>query len=299
MNCTLTTLLLATLLGGPGVVERTGRTPTTMAAVHHCQIFFIEDIDVPAEEAGRLLKVDVEPGHVVVADQPLVQIDDRQPRLQKFAAELERDAARVRATDDIEVRYAVASFELADAELTQDMDINRKSPGVIPIAEIRRKRLARHRAELQIDRSKLDLKVAAMTAEVQTAAVQAAEESILRRRIVAPFDGTVIDVYKQTNEWVDVGEPVLRVVRLDRLRVDGFLDCSALNPAEVAERPVTVEVELARGRVERFAGRVIYVSPLVQAGNRCRIRAEVENRQENGHWLLRAGMNAHLVVELP
>jgi macrolide-specific efflux system membrane fusion protein len=294
----LASALLLTLLGGPGIAERPAQSPATLAVVEHAQVFFLDDVDVPAEEAGRLLQLAVQPGDSVAVDQPLAQIDDRKPRLDKFAAELERQAARTRAEDDIEVRYAVASFELADAELNQDLDINRKTPGVIPISDIRRKRLARHRAELQIDRSKLDLKVAAMSAEVQSAAVQAADESILRRRIVAPFQGTVFDVYKQENEWVDMGEPVLRVVRLDRLRIDGFLDCSQVDPAEVADRPATVEVELARGRKARFPGRVVFVSPMVQAGNRCRIRAEVENRQENGHWLLRAGMSVDLVVDL-
>ncbi len=298
MRSTTLTLLLTIAMGSP--LPQSGYpTPASpnQATIEHCQVFLIQDVEVPAQEAGRLVRVDVRESDIVAAGDLLAQIDDRQAQLQKTAAELERAAAQTRADDDIEVRFAMKSFELADAELTQDLEINRKSSGVIPMSEIRRKRLARHRAELQIDRSKLDLRVAQMTADVQQAAVLSAEDNILRRQINAPFKGVVIDVQKQEGEWVDKGEPVVRVVRMDRLRVDGFIDGNAFNPADLSDRPVIVHVQRARGEIERFAGKVTFISPLVQAGNHFRIRAEVENRQRDGHWLLSPGMNARMTVQ--
>ncbi len=296
-SITTLSLLMAVALGGPLPQQEYGTpTPAGMAKIQHCQVFLIQDVEVPAEQAGRLVRVDVRENDIVESGDLLAQIDDRQAQLQKTAAELERNAAQTRADDDIEVRFAIKSFELADAELTQDLDINRQSSGVIPMSEIRRKRLARHRAELQIDRSKLDLRVAQMTADVQQAAVLAAEDNILRRQINAPFKGVVIDVLKQEGEWVDIGEPVIRVIRMDRLRVDGFLDGKEFDPAELSDRQVTVMVQLAHGRTEQFTGKVTFISPLVQAGNHYRIRAEVENRQHKGHWMLSPGMNATMMV---
>jgi multidrug efflux pump subunit AcrA (membrane-fusion protein) len=292
-------MLMAVTMGGPMPQEEYGRpTSTGTAIIEHCQVFLIQDVEVPAEQAGRLVRVDIRENDIVEPGDLLAQIDDGQAQLQKTAAELERNVAQTRADDDIEVRYSKKSLELADAELNQDLAINRTSPGVIPMAEIRRKQLARHRAELQIDRSKLDLRVAQMTADVQRAAVQSAEDNILRMQINAPFKGVVIDVLKQEGEWVDVGEPVIRIVRMDRLRVDGFLDGKVFNPSDLSDRQVVVTVQLARGLVEKFTGRVTFISPLVQAGNHYRIRAEVDNRQHQGHWLLRPGMNATMTVHL-
>ena len=205
---------------------------------------------------------------------------------------------QARADDDIEVQYAIKSYELAQAELQQDLDINRKSPGAVPENEIRRKQLAEHRAKLSIDRSRLDMKVARMTADVKNSLVMAAEDSILRRRIVAPFDGMVVDVYHDNAEWVDAGEPLLRVVRMDRLHVDGFLDGNLYNPTDVADCRVTVEIHLAQGRKETFDGRVIHVSPIVSVGNKVRLKAEVENRVERGQPLLRQGMTATMSIHL-
>ncbi|HJN10432.1 MAG TPA: HlyD family efflux transporter periplasmic adaptor subunit [Pirellulaceae bacterium] len=297
MHSITLTMLMAVTMGGPmPQQEFVSPAPTGTPTIQHCQVFLIQDVEVPAEQAGRLVRVDVREDDMVEPGDLLAQIDDRQAQLQKTAAELERNAAQTRADDDIEVRFSIKSFELADAELNQDLDINRQSPGVIPMSEIRRKQLARHRAELQIDRSKLDLRVAQMTADVQQATVLAAEENILRCQINAPFKGVVIDVLKQEGQWVDIGEPVIRVVRMDRLRVDGFLDGKEFNPSDLSDRQVVVKVQLARGQMEQFTGKVTFISPLVQAGNQYRIRAEVENRQRRGHWLLRPGMNATMTV---
>jgi len=297
MHAATFTLLATALLGGPAV--RSDRSPTqSQAIIPYCQVLLIHDTDVPAQETGLLVALNVTEGDVVRQHELLAQIDDRPALLDKLAAELERDVAQARADDDIEVRYSKKSSELADQELKQSLDINRKSPGALSIAEVRRQQLAKHRAELQIDRSRLDLRIAQMTADVQGAAVQAVDESILRRRITAPFEGSVIEVYREANEWVNAGEPVIRVVRLDQLRVDGFLNAAQYDAAEVIDRDVTVEIELARGRREQFAGRVVFVNPQVQAGQKYRIRAVVENRQENGNWLLLPGATATMAIQL-
>jgi hypothetical protein len=91
---------------------------------------------------------------------------------------------------------------------------------------------------------------------------------------------------------------VLRVVRFDTLRVEGFLSSLKYDPAEVVNRSVEVSVELARGRRVKFPGKIVYVSPLVQAGGDYRVWAEVSNQQESGQWLLRPGLNATMVIKL-
>jgi multidrug resistance efflux pump len=290
--------LLATLvLSGP--LARSEATPAyDTAQVKYCLVSIIEEVQVPAQEAGPLVALVVQDGALVKQGQLLGQIDDRQPQLQKFAAEMERDSAIARASDDIEVKYAEAALDVADAELAQNEEINRRSPGSVPATELRRLRLTKRRAELQIDKSRLDLKVAAMTANVQEAAVKLAEENIRRRHIASPIDGMVVAVNRHQGEWVSAGEPVVRVVRMDRLRVEGFVSAADFNPGEVGGRPVTVEVELARGRRVSFNGQVVFVSPQIQAGNKYRVRAEVDNRTEQNQWLLRPGTSAEMTIHL-
>lgn len=274
--------------------------------IDHCYVSLIDDVQVSSPEAGVLVMLRDSKGRVWKTDDGqavqvgtlLVQVDDRQPRLEQQAAKAELTAALARAEDDIEVRFSEAAYRVAQAEYQAAIEVNRKVPNTVPATEVRRLELTQHRAFLQIEKSKTDQRVAKLNAEVSQAAVDAAAVAIERRQIKSPVDGLIISVLKQPGEWVQAGEPVARVARMDRLRVEGFLSATQFNASELANRPVTVQFELARGQKVELPGRVTFVSPIVQAGNRYRLRAEVENRQEGGQWLLRSGMETRMVISL-
>ncbi len=274
--------------------------------LEHCYVSLIDDIEVAAQEAGLLVElrdaqgrvVTTQDGQTVTRGMLLAQADDSQPRLQKQAAEAELKAAQARSEDDIEVRYAEAAYRVAQSEYGAAADANSRVEGTVPRSEIRRLQLTQHRAYLQIDRSKMERNVARLNAEVSQATVDSATAAIDRRRIASPIDGIVLTVLKKPGEWVQIGEPVARVARMDRLRVEGFLSAAQFNASEIAGRPVTVHFELARSRKVSLPGQVTFVSPLVQAGNRYRVRAEVQNAQEGGQWLLRPGMASTMTVDV-
>lgn len=180
------------LIGGPSQAQLT-----------NCLVSLIEDIQVPAREAGSLTAVEVVEGQFVTAGQLLAQIDDRQPKLDKLAAELERDAALAKAEDDIEVRYSEAALAVGAAELARAEAIEAKSPGGVTQQELQKLRLAKHRDELQIDKSKLEMRVAKMNADVHQAGVQAADDALARRQIVSPIDGVVVTLFHERGEWVN------------------------------------------------------------------------------------------------
>src|SRR6478736_5752266 len=291
-------LLLAVppLASSPVPPQKMAPTPAREVKLSHCLVSLIEDVQVPAREAGPLMNVAVAEGQHVTAGQLLVQIDDQQPKLDKLAAELERDAALAKAQDDIEVRYAEAAYAVAGAELERALAIERKSPGGVTQQEIQKLQLAKQRDQLQIERSKLEMRVAMMNADVHQAAVKSADNAVGRRQIVSPLAGVVVTIFHEQGEWVAAGEPVLQVIRIDRLRVEGFLNAHEVGPEEVANRPVAVDVQVAAGRTARFAGKVVFISPLVQAGDKYRVRAEVENRTENNTPVLRPGMTANMTI---
>jgi len=292
-----TTTILLVLFG-------VGALPTPLDAdgaavrphVKHCLVSLIEDVEVPAQERGVLISVPAGEGDQVKRDDLLAQIDDSQARLQKTAAETKLRAAVAQAEDDTDVLYAEAAHKVAETEYRQAVELNRRIRGTIPESEVRRLELMRNRAQMQISKARTEMAVAKMNAQVHQAEVRAADDIIRRQQIRSPVDGAVVAVFRHAGEWVNPGDTVLRVVRMDRLRVEGFLDAAEHNPSEIANRPVTVAVKLARGREVVFTGRIVFVSPLVQAGGKYRIRAEVENRAEKGHWLLCPGATAEMSI---
>src|SRR5262249_14164759 len=116
--------------------------------------------------------------------------------------------------------------------------------------------------------------------------------------IIAPIEGVVQKIYAHMGEWVKPGDTVVRIIRMDRLRVEGYLDKDKLSPVDVADRPVSVQVVLANGRKVQFPGKIVFVDPEIQGDHDYEVRAEVENRKENGHWLLRPGLPATMTIQL-
>ena len=274
------------------------QTKGNSVSISPALVSLIEDIEVPALEAGALISVDVAEGEYVAQGQSLARIDDRQPKLDKLAAELQRDAGLAKAQDDVEVRFSEAAFAVATAELERALSIDRKSPGGVTQQEIQKLQLAKHRDELQIERSKLEMRIAKMNADVHQAAVASAEDAVQRRIIASPIAGVVVTLFHERGEWVAAGQPVAQVVRVDKLRVEGFVSATDVSPIDLASRPVTVEVQLAERATARFTGQVVFISPQVQAGNKYRVRAEVVNRIENGQPVLRPGMTAAMTIQL-
>ena len=108
-------------------------------------------------------------------------------------------------------------------------------------------------------------------------------------------------MFRKQQEWVSPGDSILRLVRLDTLKVEGLVNASQYSPAELDGCEVTVDVPVSRGRVVQATGRVVFVDPILMRGvdgHVQKVRAEIANRQENGHWLLEPKREAAMTIHL-
>lgn len=160
--------------------------------------------------------------------------------------------------------------------------------------------VARVKASLAIEKAKLDPRIATETAKARAGEVQVAQNDIDRRQIRAPFAGEIVEVFPRRGEWINPGAPVVYLIKLDRLRVEGYLQVADYSPEEIKGRPVTVKVHLERGRVEQFKGKVVFASPLIEGNGEYRIKADVENRRDgdDGPWLLRPGLQPETIIDM-
>ena len=294
MHLSLSILAVTLALTGP---EVSGPRPLpSEARISPCFVTLIEESEVSAQEAGVLVALEAKEGMQVEAGTFLARVNDSKAQMAKLVAQAELDTAIEQATNDINVRFAIASEEVAEQELRINLEANKLHPNSKPVTEIQRLKLQHRRSELQIEQSDLELRVAKLTAKAKEAQVSAADDDIFRRQITAPISGEIQDVGPHLGEWVNPGDVVVRIVRLDRLRVEGAVHSNQFSQGEIIGRPVDVHVELARGRFETFNGKIVYVDPLVQANGEYRVYAEVENRQQEGQWLLHPGARAEMTI---
>ena len=266
--------------------------------VTHCLVEPDDDVKLSADEAGKLVRLAVDEGSQVNAGDDIANVDDRQAQVQVKAAKYAYAGALKRYEDDIQIRYAKAAADVAKAEYDKILDSNQRSPGSVTEVEQLRAKLEWDKDKLSIQKSEHDQQLAMLEAYGKQAELEAAELAINRRKILAPFDGEVVTLYRHQDEWVNPGDPILRLMRLDTMRVEGFVDQKEYDPHEIQGCEVTVEVTLARDRKEQFPGRITYVSSLVMANGVYLVRAEVANRQEHGHWMLRDGLTATMTIHL-
>jgi len=293
-------LAVGLFVAGIGMSPRPVMAAEGEPVLERCIVSLVEEAEVPAREAGVLLELQIREGDVVSRGDLIARIDDSQPDFNRRKAVAEHAQAQAKAESDVDVRYAVAAEQVAKAEYDKANESNNRVPGSVTRVELDRLQLTWKRGELQIEQAQVERKLATMAVQSQEVDIAAAEDAINRRKILAPLDGVVVRVYPHLGEWMQPGDPLARVVRADRLRVEGFVDAARFDPDKVRDRPVTVEVTLADERVETFKGRIVFTSPIVESGGEYLVWAEVENRQlEAGHpeeWMLRPGQTVQMTI---
>ena len=285
--------VLSTAIGLPAVASG---TPILLKS---CLVSLIEEAHVPAQQAGVLKEIAVKEGCQVKVGDLLAKIDDAQAAVQLKVASFEYEVAREEAANNIHVRYANAASKVTETEYQMNIEANRKVPGSVPMIEVQKLLLTYRRSVLEIEQAEINQRIATLQARVGYAKVAAAQENLERHLILSPLDAKVVELFRHVGEWVEPGDPVMHIVRINRLRVEGFLNIADINPSEVDNQPVKVSVKLARGSAADFTGKVVFVSPLVQAGGEYKIWAEVDNRTDprTGEWIMQKGMDAEMTIE--
>lgn len=255
----------------------------------------IEQADVAAREAGVLATVNVREGQMVEEGEVLAQIVDTEARIASDRAEIELDIAAKNAENDVNTRFAKKSVEVARAELRRSEESIRKYPKSISESEMDRLRLVVQRAELEVEQAEHEFDVAAFTRKIKENECRSAEEKVERHRITAPISGMVVQVNRRRGEWVEPGENVLRILRLDRLRAEGFLDARHL-AGDVDDWQATLTIDLPGEPGAKLPGKVVFVSPEIDPVNsQVNIWVEIDNEELRA----RPGMRAKMTILVP
>jgi len=263
-----------------------------------CLVRAKRDVLIPAQEAGVLTELKVQEGSQLKKGDLLAITDEGQAKAAHEVAKVRLAAAEKRAEEDIEEKFAIISAAVAKNDWEQDLAANRQHAKSVPDIEVQQKKLSYDRAKLQIKKAQHDGLLALLEVDISVAELAAAQLGIQRRTIDAPFDGEVVKIIRQQSEWLNPGDPILRLVEFDALYVENFILSSEHNPGEILGQPVTVQVDLARGQKMSVSGKIVYVSQMVQSDGSYLVRAEVRNERKNNQWLLRPGVLARMTIRL-
>ena len=251
--------------------------PPAVARLPGVVVTLLDEADVPAREAGVLLSITAREGTTVEKGQVLGQIDDTDARLRLAKAQAELQQAQQTAENDIKTRFARKSADVALAELQRAKDASSQFNRSVSETELDRLQLLADKSALEIEQAQIDLAAAGQLRDVKARDVDLEQLRVEHRKITAPLTGMVVQWRQHVGEWVEPGTPVVRVIRLNRLRAEGFASATTLTPGSVGCE-IRLRVDDAEGKSRTYVGELAFVSPEIDPVNgQVRFWAEIDN----------------------
>jgi multidrug efflux pump subunit AcrA (membrane-fusion protein) len=255
----------------------------------------IEEVSVPATEPGQLVEVFVKPGDLVEEHSRIAQLRDDELNLLLERTKLEAAIAAKKSESDVDLRYAQKSTDVARAEFERSLESNAKYAKTVSNTELDRLRLLVEQGELATKKAEQERELAVLSYQIRDNEHRSAKEQLERRRIKSPQQGMVVEISRQRGEWVQAGDTIARIIRLDRLRVEGFIPLQKAMDLTIGQNAI-VSIPQMPGESKKFAGKVAFISPEVDPLNtQVRIWVEIQNPE----LALKPGMVASLIIEMP
>jgi len=281
--------------------ERTSmQQPESSAAnrIRDCLLKASAEVQLPAQEAGVLVDLQAFEGQEVKEKQLLGRIDDAQPRLQKKAAEAERTVTAEKGKSTVSERYALKASDVAKQEWQKAEESNQRAPNSVSQVEVMRLQLTYQKGLLEFERAQEERKIENLTTAAKDVDVEAAEDAIRRRQLISPIAGTVVELTPHVGEWLKPGDPVLKIVNMEVLKIEGYVNIKHFRQDELQNRTVIAEVDMGTKTPLNVPAKITFVSPIVEPGGEYRIKVEIQNRKnaQTGEWILKPGLSAELVL---
>ena len=252
---------------------------------------------IPAEEEGLLSELNIKEGDAVPAGKIIGKIDAGLMELAAEEARKKLEIQRDKAESKSAYNGAVKKYKLAKDEYEMAARLGKR--GSRSAQEVRRAKYSTDVSYAEVQEAMDQRSEAAGLAGLEEIKVRQIDFRISKMRITTPFDGNVLKILKHANEYVQKGENVVQFVRMDKLWVEGTVSSETCRPSDVKGKRVTVTLQQAGGEELEFLGQVVTGPLEVEGvGKRFRVRAEVNNRYENGQWVLLPGASLSMTVDL-
>ncbi len=266
-----------------------GAEPATVPVL----VNVLDQVEVSPREPGMLMTIDAYEGLQVKQGDTLAQIDDTEERYLRAKVKLEMEIAAKRAASELDVLNAQKTMEVAQSLYRRASKAEANFPNSIPQTDLERMQLDAEQSELAVRQAEHDQAIARLEHELKTTEFEFAGQRVERRKITAPFDGMVVEVQGRRGEWVQPGDRVIRMIRLDPLRVEGFLDARTAR-RELEGSTVRLKVQVPGRSTLQYKGKLVFVSPEIDpVNNQVRVFANIENPDLT----LRPGLRGTMVIE--
>ena len=122
------------------------------------------------------------------------------------------------------------------------------------------------RSLVAVKQATVDKDVAKLQSTASMHSAKLAALSVMRHQVISPINGIVVQRYKQPGEWVKLGDPIVRIVHLKRLRAEGFVSMKVVKQLR-KQKQVTLTTQNEDETLTRI-GTVGFISPEIDTVNK-------------------------------
>ena len=262
--------------------------------IQEVQVSLIQNAFIAAPIPGVVAMVEVAAGDQIKSGSKLAELSSEQARAELEAAQAAYKAAQIEAGNDVDLRYATRTLEVRQREFQQSEIANNNFRGTISATELEKLRLVVDQSQLAIEQAEHELMIARAKATEKMAAVHIAEERLNKHAILTTIGGLVTEVDVEPGEWVEAGKPIVRIVSLDPIRIECFVDGRQHGPELIGKTATFTAKHEHANEATELTGKVTFVSPeLHPVTGQVRLWATVDNPDLK----VRAGMRGTLEIE--
>ncbi|TWU08202.1 HlyD family efflux transporter periplasmic adaptor subunit [Stieleria varia] len=257
--------------------------PESALVIPNAQLSLIQNAFIATPLPGVVSEVNVREGDRVKKDDVLLVLDSEQAMSELTAARAALRAARLRSENDVDRRYAQRTLAVRKTELLQSHEANEIYSGAVSDNEVQQLTLEVDQATLAIEQADHELEVAMADAIEKEAAVKIAETKVKQHTLRTTVGGLITQVDTEPGEWAEPGKPVVRIISLDPIRAECFID-GREQGTNLVGRSVrfTVPAGMRSSSDELvLTGKVVYVSPEIHpVTGQTRLWATLDNPGE-------------------
>ena len=268
-------------------------TESEQILIESAVLQIVAEIELPARAAGPLSQVLVRDGAIVEQDQLLATICDEEPKLKLEEAMIELEIAKQQVKSNVDIKFALKSKQVALADYRRAQQSNKNYAGVVSDREMDRLKLLVEKSDAELEKIRFEKTILKKQADLKEAVANQIRYEVERHRIHAAMSGQIIELKKRVGEWVNVADPVMKLVQLDQLMIEEFVP-SATVQHDLMGAAATFRTDTKSKLDRAISGSVVFVSPNVDPLNSTvKIRVEFENPELN----LRPGLKGTVIID--
>ncbi len=250
----------------------------------------IETLRLATRDPGIVEKLCVSVGDVVKAGDTIAILDQKIYSAEVSAANSELAVAQEELRNEVDLEFAKISYA-ANQKVYQRSQLARQQfAKSVSKTELENLRLESERSRLSGIQAEKQKEIKELTASLQRDKLEIAMIRLENRTIKSKIDGMVVELLNTPGEFVNAGQPIARILNVDRLRVICSGRLTELNPNDIPEEAV---FKFKQGDDwKSIDAKITFVSPEIDPVRQTySIWAEIENKNNE----LKSGIVGKLV----